>query len=70
MKNLFKFVFAAVTVAMLSTACGGAKTEEAAAEATPTEEAAPVEEAAPAEAAAPADSAAAPAEAAPAEAAH
>ncbi len=64
MKNLFKFVFAAVTVAMLSTACGGAKTEEAATEAT--EAAAPVEEAA-----APADSAAAPAaEAAPAEAAH
>ena len=65
MKNLFKFVFAAVTVAMLSTACGGAKTEEATTEAT--EAAAPVEEAA-----APAtDSAAAPAaEAAPAEAAH
>ncbi len=71
MKNLFKFVFAAVTVAMLSTACGGAKTEEAATEAT--EAAAPVEETAPAaeEAAAPADSAATPAvEAAPAEAAH
>ena len=44
MKNLFKFAFAAVTVAMLSTSCGGAKTEEAAAEATPaTEEAAPAE---------------------------
>ena len=58
MKNLFKFAFAALTVAMLSTACGGAKTEEAAAsteEATPVveETAAPVEEAA-----APVDSAA------------
>ena len=64
MKNLFKFVFAALTVAMLSTACGGAKEEAPAADAT--EAAAPAEEAAPA-----ADSAAAPAaEAAPAEAAH
>jgi hypothetical protein len=70
MKNLFKFVFAAVTVAMLSTACGGAKTEEAATEAT--EAAAPAEEAPMTEEAAPAaDSTAAPAaEAAPAEAAH
>jgi len=71
MKNLFKFVFAALTVAMLSTACGGAK-EEAATEAT--EAAAPAaEEAAPAaeEAAPAADTTAAPAaEAAPAEAAH
>jgi hypothetical protein len=72
MKNLFKFAFAALTVAMLSTACGGAKTEEDAAEATPaTEEVTPAAEEAPAAEAAPVDSAAAPAaEAAPAEAAH
>lgn len=49
MKNLFNFVFAAFTVAMLATACGGAKTEEAATEAAPateetTTEAAPVTE--------------------------
>jgi hypothetical protein len=71
MKNLFKFVFAALTVAMLSTACGGAKEEAPAADAT--EAAAPAEEAAPAaeEAAPAADTTAAPAaEAAPAEAAH
>ena len=72
MKNLFKFVFAALTVAMLSTACGGAKEETPAADATEATAPAAEETAPAAEEAAPAaDTAAAPAaEAHSAEAAH